>query len=84
VGPDVELSVSDDGVGFAERDVESALRGAGGGIGLSNVDGRLRTTFGEAYALRVQTAPGEGTTVTMWVPHALAADPVSPPLGAGV
>jgi two-component system LytT family sensor kinase len=81
VGSDVELSVSDDGAGFPAQDVESALRGAGGGIGLSNVDGRLRTTFGEAYALHVQTAPGEGTTVTMWVPHALAADTVGPPVG---
>jgi two-component system LytT family sensor kinase len=83
-GSDVELSVSDDGVGFPAGRAELALRGAGGGIGLANVDGRLRTTFGERYALRVETEPGEGTTVTMTVPGQLDAETVPQLLGASV
>ena len=43
--------------------------GAGGGIGLSNVDARLRATFGERYALRIESEIGEGTTAVMTVPN---------------
>jgi two-component system LytT family sensor kinase len=73
VGPDVELRVADDGRGIDPDEVPSLLAGAGGGIGLSNVDGRLRATFGERYALRIDSALGEGTTVVMTVPN-LAGD----------
>ncbi len=68
-GDDVELRVSDDGVGIAPERVPEVLAGAGGGIGLSNVDQRLRTTFGERYALRIDSAPGRGTTAIMTVPN---------------
>ena len=37
-------------------------------IGLSNVDERLRTAYGDAYGLVVETAPGAGTRVTLRVP----------------
>jgi two-component system LytT family sensor kinase len=68
-GDDVELRVSDDGVGIAPERVPEVLAGAGGGIGLSNVDQRLRTTFGERYALRIESLPGRGTTAIMTVPN---------------
>ncbi len=68
-GADVELRVSDDGAGIEPERVSAVLAGAGGGIGLSNVDARLRATFGERYALRVESAVGLGTTVTMTVPN---------------
>jgi two-component system LytT family sensor kinase len=68
-GGDVELAVSDDGAGIAPERVPAVLAGAGGGIGLSNVDSRLRATFGERYALRIESALGEGTTAIMTVPN---------------
>jgi two-component system LytT family sensor kinase len=68
-GGDVELAVSDDGAGIEPERVPAVLAGAGGGIGLSNVDSRLRATFGERYALRIQSALGEGTTAVMTVPN---------------
>ncbi len=37
-------------------------------VGLGNVDGRLRTTFGDDYGLVVETAPGAGTKVIVRVP----------------
>jgi two-component system LytT family sensor kinase len=66
---DVELRVSDDGVGIAADRVPAVLAGAGGGIGLSNVDARLRATFGERYALQIESRVGEGTTAVMTVPN---------------
>ncbi|HET9104840.1 MAG TPA: histidine kinase [Solirubrobacteraceae bacterium] len=68
-GGDVELRVSDDGSGIAPERVPEVLAGAGGGIGLSNVDARLRATFGERYGLRIDSQPGAGTTVIMSVPN---------------
>ena len=68
-GDDVELCVSDDGLGIEPERVPVVLAGAGGGIGLSNVDQRLRATFGERYALRIDSNLGQGTTVVMTVPN---------------
>ena len=68
-GEDVELRVTDDGSGIEPERVPLVLAGTGGGIGLSNVDGRLRATFGERYALRIDSRPGEGTTAVMTVPQ---------------
>ncbi|HET8980939.1 MAG TPA: histidine kinase [Solirubrobacteraceae bacterium] len=68
-GPDVELRVTDDGSGIEPDRVPDVLAGAGGGIGLSNVDARLRATFGERYALRIESELGRGTTVIMTVPN---------------
>jgi len=69
VGGDVQLRVCDDGVGIEPERLESVLAGAGGGIGVSNVDARLRATFGERYALKIESALNEGTTAVMTVPN---------------
>jgi two-component system, LytTR family, sensor kinase len=69
VGGDVELRVSDDGAGIEPERVPAVLAGAGGGIGISNVDARLRATFGERYALRIESDVGRGTTAVMIVPN---------------
>jgi two-component system LytT family sensor kinase len=69
IGGDVELRVSDDGRGIEPERVPAVLAGAGGGIGLSNVDARLRATFGERYALRIESQLGAGTTAVMTVPN---------------
>lgn len=65
---DVELRVCDDGPGMDGDEAASALSGARGGIGLSNVNRRLRSTFGDDYGLEIQSAPARGTTVVMVVP----------------
>ncbi|MBV8940247.1 MAG: histidine kinase [Solirubrobacterales bacterium] len=69
VNGDVELKVIDDGAGIESARVADVLSGDSGGIGLSNVDSRLRATFGEGYALRIASQPGNGTTVVMTVPN---------------
>jgi two-component system LytT family sensor kinase len=72
VNGDIELTVTDDGAGIEPERLPGVLSGAGGGIGLSNVDARLRATFGEKYALRIESRRGEGTTVVMTVPNLAA------------
>ncbi|XRQ02951.1 sensor histidine kinase [Actinomadura welshii] len=42
--------------------------GAGAGIGLANVDERMRQFYGEEYGLTVETALGAGTKVRLRVP----------------
>jgi two-component system LytT family sensor kinase len=69
VGADVELRVRDDGSGIDPDMVPGLLAGTGGGIGLANVDARLRATFGETYALRIESEPGRGTIAIMTVPN---------------
>jgi len=69
VGGDVELRVSDDGCGIEADRIAAVLAGVGGGIGLSNVAARMRATFGERYALRIESRVGEGTTAVMRVPN---------------
>jgi two-component system, LytTR family, sensor kinase len=68
LGNDVALRVSDDGAGIDPDRAHAALAGAGPGIGLGNVHGRLRSTFGEGYGLQVESEPGRGTTVVMTLP----------------
>jgi two-component system LytT family sensor kinase len=66
LGSDVELRVSDDGAGIDPALAAAALEGRGGGIGIGNVHGRLRSTFGEGYGLEL--AEGPGTTFVMTLP----------------
>lgn len=76
LGADAEVSVEDDGAGTSPEVVQAALQrqgvsaeaGGGSGVGLGNVDARLRQTFGDAYGLVVHTAPGAGTRVVVRVP----------------
>jgi two-component system LytT family sensor kinase len=72
-GAECHITVEDDGVGM---DPDLLLRRASGTedsdgghhVGLGNVDDRLRSAFGEAFGLVVETALGAGTKVSMRVP----------------
>ncbi len=67
---DAVISVEDDGIGADPAYLRRALAGtsADEGIGLHNVDERLRTVFGEERGLTIETALGAGTKVTMRIP----------------
>jgi two-component system LytT family sensor kinase len=77
-GAECHISVEDDGVGMdpavfgsASPFVAGASRSEledGQHVGLSNVDDRLRSVFGDGFGLVVETAPGAGTKVSMRVP----------------
>jgi len=66
VGADVQLLIRDDGAGLDPEAAEAALAGNGHGIGLHNVQSRLRATFGEGYG--IQLGPGPGTEIVMTLP----------------
>jgi two-component system LytT family sensor kinase len=68
IGSDVQLSIRDDGVGIEPRTAERALAGEGRGIGLWNVQSRLRATFGDDYGLEVRPGPTAGTEVIVTLP----------------
>jgi two-component system, LytTR family, sensor kinase len=67
---DALVSVEDNGVGADPNHVRRVLSGASGdeGVGLRNVDERLRSFFGQESGLSVETAPGAGTKVSMRIP----------------
>lgn len=64
------VTVEDDGLGADPEQMGAILAGTAeqDSIGVANVDERLRSTYGDAYGLVVETAPGLGTKVTMRFP----------------
>ncbi|MBB6673445.1 sensor histidine kinase [Cohnella nanjingensis] len=73
-GDDLELSVTDDGIGMEEDRAQRLLReppsstrsdGSGSSYGLYNVNERIALFAGDSYGLRIRSRPGAGTTVTV-------------------
>ena len=71
----VRVRVTDNGVGMSAEQVAALFLdtvpsspGEGAGIALKNVNARLIACFGADHALRVDSAPGKGTTVSFTVP----------------
>ncbi|MEV7605490.1 histidine kinase [Paenarthrobacter sp. NPDC089322] len=69
-GAFAEVTIEDDGVGMDPEHLRSVLAGHTDGehVGLRNVDARLRQVYGDDHGLVIETAPGEGTLITMRVP----------------
>ena len=70
----VILSVTDNGIGMSEEQValiltdSSRMHKRGSGVGLVNVNNRIRLLFGGEYGLTVESEPDEGTTVYVRIP----------------
>jgi two-component system LytT family sensor kinase len=60
------IEVHDDGLGMTGERLEGALHG---GIGLSNVNERLRTIYGASYQLKLTSEPGRGTCASVEIPE---------------
>ncbi|CAH1223070.1 MULTISPECIES: sensor histidine kinase [unclassified Paenibacillus] len=71
-GDKVVIEVQDDGPGmtpeFMERLQEGRIKTRGQGIGLSNIQERIRLTFGDEGEMIVSSRPGSGTVVSIRIP----------------
>ncbi|MFI9590402.1 sensor histidine kinase [Nonomuraea sp. NPDC052265] len=70
-GAECRISVEDDGLGMEPDRLRRILAGEiapTGGVGLANVDERLRQVYGDEYGLVVETGPGAGTKVNVRLP----------------
>ena len=71
-GDDILLIVADDGIGMEPEQVAALLQNEPSdrtGIGVKNVNDRLRIYFGADYGIAIESAPYEGTTVTIRTPR---------------
>lgn len=73
---EIHILVQDDGVGIEDSEVQRLLLDdrieSKRGIGLSNVDRRLRLHYGEDFGLKIQSIMGKGTLVLMRIPVILS------------
>lgn len=70
-GAEALVVIEDDGAGMDPRLLRRILAGEdspSGGIGLSNVDDRLRQVYGDDHGLVLETAPGAGMKITVRLP----------------
>lgn len=71
------LTVQDNGMGMTEEEVSFLLtdneriRKRGSGVGLVNVNNRIRILFGKEYGLFIESEPDEGTIVYIRIPAIL-------------
>lgn len=67
------ISVEDNGPGMEETFVAQLLSGEvktkGSGLGLKNIEERIKLLYGEAYGLSVESEPSGGTKVTLMLPY---------------
>jgi two-component system, LytTR family, sensor kinase len=70
----VVIEVLDNGVGLPPTRMESESES---GIGLRNVNERLRVIYGAPYQLKLDSQPGQGTAARIEIPELLAADRAS-------
>ena len=77
-GDDLWIEVCDNGLGMTEEQVESLLSEKppvpsrrGSGIGVKNVNERIRLYFGEGYGIVIVSEPDEGTAIRIHLPAKL-------------
>lgn len=73
-GNDIVMSVEDNGVGMSEEMCSEILErepGDKGGIGIKNVNDRIKIYFGDNYGLTIISVPDEGTRVNIRMPKVL-------------
>ncbi len=77
-GDRILLQVVDNGVGMDRARLARILDRScpdakSGGVGVRNVDERIKLHFGESYGLSFESARNVGTTASVWLPAILAA-----------
>lgn len=74
-GQDLCITVRDNGIGMNKekakqllKDTETVKSSSMSGIGLPNVDRRMKLVYGESYGLSIQSEPGQYTQITVMLP----------------
>ena len=68
---DIIITVADNGVGMTDEQCERVLhkeRSDSSGIGVKNVNDRLKIYFGERYGISIESELDVGTTVKVRIP----------------
>lgn len=71
VNDDIIIRIKDNGVGMSEEQVESILkkeRTDSKGIGVKNVNDRIKIYFGDDYGIIVESELDVGTMITIKIP----------------
>ncbi|BDG36140.1 cache domain-containing sensor histidine kinase [Saccharococcus caldoxylosilyticus] len=70
---DIKLVVEDDGPGMNPKIIEQIKEGKtktrGKGIGLANIDERIKLSYGEKYGVHIESDPLKGTKVIVTLPY---------------
>jgi sensor histidine kinase YesM len=69
------IDIIDNGVGVPPNHRDRVT--GGGGIGLRNVNERLRVIYGANYQLQLDSVPGEGTCARIVIPELVVSAKVS-------
>jgi Predicted signal transduction protein with a C-terminal ATPase domain len=69
-GNDVKIRIADNGQGMSREQISAVWKQdhSRSGVGVRNVDERLKLTFGPGYGLTLMSARGKGTLVTLRIP----------------
>ena len=67
LGNQLQIVVEDDGVGIPESRLARMFEQ--GGIGVNNVNERLKVLYGDSYRMWIDSRPGEGTSTGIEIPE---------------
>ena len=67
----LEIILRDNGCGFDQDEVKQTDKKCGSGIGVDNVNQRIKLHYGASYGLKLESHPGEGTVCYLTLPHIL-------------
>ena len=73
-GDDILFTVEDNGMGMDQEQIEAIMskdRSDHAGIGIKNVNDRLKIYFGGSYGIQIDSVPDEGTRVCIRMPKVL-------------
>ncbi|WP_219834133.1 sensor histidine kinase [Paenibacillus sp. R14(2021)] len=63
------FEIRDNGRGISKEGIDGILYKESASIGIKNTISRIQMAYGDVYGIRIDSAPGEGTSVIIHLPH---------------